>query len=142
MSGFQEGGKGGPWMTRRHLATKRVCCTVSSEPWHLSPSRLLQARPFSTLPFIKQETQMLVIRLPSPAAKSHSVPKSPVCATCVFVNNVPTTGLQLEPSVGFLREHCRLGCWTWSPCGCEFLTRNPAAGGHMSCHQGGRVEMG
>ena len=40
---------------------------------------LLKAGPFSTFPFIKQETQMLVIRLPSPAAKSHSVPKSPVC---------------------------------------------------------------
>ena len=72
--------EGSPWVTWRHLATE----SVPSSPWHLSPGRLLQARPFSTFPFIKQETQMLVIRPPSPAAKSHSVPKSPVyCYLCV-----------------------------------------------------------
>lgn len=74
----------GHCITWRHLATKSMQALSHSPAWHPPPCRLLQARPFSTFPFIKQETQMLVIRRPSPAAKSHSVPKSPVyCYLCV-----------------------------------------------------------
>lgn len=86
----------GAWWTQRHLASQRLRRRGAVTALAAFTPRLPLVRPFSTFPFIKQETQMLVIRSPSPAAKSHSVPKSPVYSY-LCVNNVPTTGLQLEP---------------------------------------------
>lgn len=72
-----------PWMTEK-LWPPRLCGRGEATALASFSTPLLKAGLFSTFPFIKQETQMLVIRLPSPAAKSHSVPKSPVyCYLCV-----------------------------------------------------------